>query len=75
MEITVESVLAAAMQLPVNDRLDVASHLLEADAPDDQLFHLDDPELIAELDRRCADEELGIPWQELRDEKRSSSRG
>ena len=34
--------------------------------------YIDDPELTAELDRRCADTDLGIPWEQLRDEKLSS---
>jgi hypothetical protein len=71
MEVTVETVFAAAMQLPVSDRLDLASKLLETDTPDDGLFYIDDPEFESELDRRCADQDLGIPWEELRDEKTS----
>ena len=73
MEITVETVFAAAMQLPVNDRLDLASQLLGAEVPDDGLFYADDPAFIEELDRRCADKDLGIPWEELRAERSSPS--
>ena len=71
MQVTIETVLAAAMQLPVNDRLELASHLLEADTPDDGLFDIDDPALLEEIERRFADGSEGIPWHVLREERGS----
>ncbi len=68
MEANVRSVLEAALQLPVNDRLEIASQLLDTVTPDDDVLHLDDPSLIEELDRRFADREKSIPWNELRGE-------
>ena len=68
MEANVRTVLDAALQLPVIDRLEIASQLLDTVTPDDEAIQLDDPLLVAELDRRFADREEGIPWNELRDE-------
>ena len=68
MEANVQSVLDAALQLPVIDRLEIASQLLDTVAPDDEAIQLDDPLFVVELDRRFADREESIPWNELRDE-------
>ena len=68
MEANVRTVLDAALQLPVNDRLEIASQLLDTVTPDDETLQLDDPSLIKEIDRRFADREESIPWNELRDE-------
>ena len=40
------------LQLPVNDRLEIASQLLDTVTPDDDVLQLSDPSLIEELDRR-----------------------
>ena len=66
MEANVRIVLDAALQLPVNDRLEIASQLLETVTPDDEALELDDPLLVQELDRRFADREESVPWNELR---------
>lgn len=72
MEVTVETVFEAAMQLPIKDRLDLASQLLEADVPDDGLLDMDDPALLVEIERRSQEPFDGIPWSELRDEELSA---
>ncbi len=72
MEVSVETVMEAALQLPVSGQLEVASRLLETITPDDGLFHIDDPEFLAELDRRCADDCEWIPWSVIREERASS---
>ncbi len=68
MEANVKSVLEAALQLPVNDRLEIASQLLDTVTPDVEALQLDDPSLIEELDRRFADRGGSVPWNELRGE-------
>lgn len=68
METNVRMVLEAALQLPVNDRLEIASQLLDTVTPGDEGLQLNDPSLIEELDRRFADCEESIPWNRLRDE-------
>jgi hypothetical protein len=72
MEVSVETVMEAALQLPVSGQLEVASRLLETITPDDGLFDIDDPELLAELDRRFADNSECIPWNVIRQERASS---
>jgi hypothetical protein len=38
-------------------------------SPDElNLFCIDDPKLIEELDRRMADESPGVPWTKIREE-------
>ena len=68
METNARMVLDAALQLPVNDRLEIASQLLDTVTPDDAVLRLDDRSLIDELDRRFADREASIPWNELHGE-------
>ncbi len=68
MEVDVRTVLEAALQLPINDRLEIASQLLDTVTPGDELLQLDDPSLIEELNRRFADSEESVPWNELRGE-------
>ncbi len=75
MDVSVSSVVEAARQLPISDQLEIASQLLETVAPEDKLLHLDDPAFIEELDRRSADGDVGVPWEELRDESPSVPEG
>ena len=53
---------------PVNDRLEIASQLLDTVTPDDDVLHLRRSVTDRELDRRFADREESIPWNELRGE-------
>jgi hypothetical protein len=68
MEVSLETVMEAALQLPPSDQLQIASRLLETVIPDDGLLHMDDPALLAEIERRSRESFDGIPWSELRDE-------
>ena len=67
MQLTPEAILEAAMNLPENERLDLASRLLETVPPG--MLSVDDPDFIAELDRRFNDGSPTIPWSEIRDRK------
>ena len=62
------SILEAALMLPEQDRMALASRLLESVPSDDAALAADDPSLIAELDRRFADRDGGIAWPDLRAE-------
>ena len=55
MEASVRTVLEAALRLPVNERLEIASQLLDTVTPDDDVLQLDDQSLVEELDRRGYD--------------------
>jgi hypothetical protein len=65
MQLTPEAIYEAAMSLPENERLDLASRLLDTIPPG--IMSADDPEFIAELDRRFHDGSPTIPWSEIRD--------
>ena len=51
------------------ERLDLATRLLNT-VPSEMLC-MDDPEFIAELDRRAADDEGSMLWSELKKERRA----
>jgi putative addiction module component (TIGR02574 family) len=63
-----ESVLAAARQLPVSDRLRLIDDLASS-APDDEPPTLSD-EWLAEIERRSTELDSGVvtpePWPEIR---------
>jgi hypothetical protein len=67
MQLTSEAILEAALKLPESERLDIAARLLDTVPPG--LMSEDDPDFIAELDRRFNDGTPGIPWSEIRDRK------
>jgi hypothetical protein len=67
MQFTPDSILQAALSLPESDRLDLAIQLLDTVPPG--ALSADDPNLIAELDRRFNDGSPTIPWSEIRDAK------
>jgi len=60
-----QAILDAAMQLPEADRLALVSRLMESLPPEGVTISLDDPELAAELDRRFAEGDEGVPWSKL----------
>jgi hypothetical protein len=65
MQITPDAILQAALTLSENERLDIAAQLLDSVPPG--ITSADDPEFIAELDRRFNDGSPTIPWSEIRD--------
>ena len=69
MQLPAEAVLEAALGLPENERLTLASRLLETIPVDDSALSLDDDSLVEELDRRFADREGSIEWSALRAEQ------
>ena len=68
MQTDLQAVLDAAMQLPAADRLALVSRLMQSLPPEDISVSLDDPELAAELDRRFAQSDEGVPWSQLKAE-------
>lgn len=67
MQLTPDAIFEAAMALPENERLDLASRLL--DTVHSGIVSTDDPDFIEELDRRFNDGTPTIPWPEIRDRK------
>jgi hypothetical protein len=63
-QFTPESLYEAALQLPENQRLDLAARLMDTVPP--EIMSIDDPELIEELDRRFNDGSPTIPWSKVR---------
>lgn len=63
-----QAVLDAAMQLPEADRLALVSRLMQSLPPEDESVSWDAPELAAELDRRFAEHDEGVPWSQLKAE-------
>ena len=68
MEQSDERIFEAALMLPEQERIMLASRLLESVPSDDVTISVDDSSLIEELDRRFADREGEIPWSDLRAE-------
>jgi putative addiction module component (TIGR02574 family) len=67
MQLTPETIFEAAMALPESERLDLASRLMDTVPPD--IMSTDDPDFVAELERRFNDGAPTIPWSEIRDRK------
>jgi hypothetical protein len=67
MHVTTDALYEAALKLTEDERLDLATRLLDTVPP--ELLNLDDPGFIAELDRRAADDEGSMPWSELKKER------
>jgi putative addiction module component (TIGR02574 family) len=63
-----DDLLTAALQLPEDERLILASRILESVPDEPAGLSIDDPELLQELNRRSADLEGAIPWETLKDE-------
>jgi hypothetical protein len=66
MQLTPDMIYEAAMNLPENERLDLAARLLDTVPPG--ILSDDDPDFIAELDRRFNDGSPTIQWSEIRDQ-------
>lgn len=69
MQLSAETVLEAALGLPENERLALASRLLDTVPVGDSTISLDDDSLLEELERRFADREGEVDWTELRAER------
>ena len=63
-----QSLFDAAMQLPEPERLSLITRLMETVLHEEGVTSLEDPNLLAELDRRFADGDEGIPWSQLQSE-------
>jgi hypothetical protein len=62
-----DDVLKAALRLPANERLILATQLLESVPADDGCWSVDDPGFLDELDRRSNDGSTPVPLAELWD--------
>lgn len=61
-------ILNAALQLPEDQRLILASRLLETVPNEPAGLSLDDPDLAEKLKQRSSDRQSAIPWDQVRDE-------
>ncbi len=68
MNISREQVLEAALQLPDDERLQLAGELMCSVPPGAEVWSIDDPEFLEELDRRCHDGIPSISWSQVRAE-------
>ena len=66
MQLTADAIFEIAMNMPENQRLDLAIRLLDTVRPPN-LLSLDDPGFLDELDRRASDDSGSVPWKEIRD--------
>ena len=69
MELTPNTIFDAALALPDDERLALATRLLETIPPESDLLSIDEPEFIEEMDRRLNDGSPTIPWSEIRDQE------
>jgi hypothetical protein len=67
MEITPDTILEAALALPDDERLALATRLLETIPPESESPAIDSPEFIKEMERRFHDGSPTVPWSEIRD--------
>ena len=67
MQLTPDAIFEAAMNLPENERLDLAARLLDTVPP--EVMSVEDPDFLMELDRRFNDGSPTVPWSEIRDRK------
>jgi hypothetical protein len=66
MEPSPEAILAAAMQLPEEDRFALASRLLQSMPSGGAALSVEAPGLVEELDRRLGDRVDAVSWSQLR---------
>jgi putative addiction module component (TIGR02574 family) len=64
-----QAIFEAALHLSQEDRLVLVSQLLDSLPADTPMLSADDPDLIAELDRRFANQEGAVSWSELQAEE------
>ena len=68
MPTTAEEIVAAAIQLPESERLEIVSRLLETIGEEVNLPDMEDPDFIEEMKRRRDDLSDSVPWSQIRDE-------
>ncbi len=70
MPASADEILAQALKLPETERRMVMNKLAESLPGHDEAaaLYANDPDFLAELERRCADTSGSISWQKLRDE-------
>ena len=71
MSATRAELLRSAMDLSESERLLLATELMETVPDELPLWSLDDPEFLAELDRREQDGTSPVPWEVVRSQLRA----
>ena len=70
MRATRDEIVEAALQLSETDRLLIVSRLMATLPEEMPGLSEDDPDFLAELERRSGDREGAVSWDDLRDELR-----
>jgi hypothetical protein len=67
---SLQELYSAAMQLPPEERYQLAALILDDDSSgdDDFVFDVEAPEVVAEMQRRLADRQGSMSWDMLRAE-------
>lgn len=65
-----EQIYQAIKELPQNERFDLVARLLEEETEDEGLV-FESAEFAEEIERRLADREGSVSWEQLRDEELS----
>ena len=73
MSATRESLLKAALALPDEDRVLLATQLMDSVSDDLPGWSADDPEFLTELERRSNDGTAGIPWESIKADLQSDT--
>ncbi len=69
METSLEKIFELALKLPENERFELSARLLDTLPQENSTISLDNDSLVEELERRFADDEGSVSWEELRHEK------
>lgn len=64
MSTTLQSIYDAALQLSEAERLELADRLFDS-VPEAEPIDVDDPNFIAEMERRAKEPVSGIPWTDI----------
>lgn len=65
-----DELLAELIKLPIDERRVLIKKAIESMPTEEVESWTDDPEFLAELDRRSGDLEGAIPWEKLRERLR-----
>jgi len=68
-----DELLAEFIKLPIDERRIFIEKAIESMPREEMGSWIDDPEFLAELDRRSGDLEGAVLWEELRDKLRRGS--
>jgi len=68
MQFTPDSIFEAALKLSEDERLALVTRLMDTLPAEADMFSIDDPHFLEELDRRAADDSESMLWSDLKSE-------